>query len=671
MALSQGSWSPTSGMRENWLVQVYKTDESAFQAYSFFDQTVNSVAYSGIILNNPSIRESINLFDSRSSTSNLSITISNHGSESDNLLFGSNYYLNGDVKIFSNLQSGTISNFDNIPQIYFGRLESLQHNESSVTLNIVARRPWDNIVVPNTYSAEKVLAPLVYGDYTGNSSEFPKTGTDNWYPAPFTNSDSNGANYVIGTTAATSLNPSKYLKNYDGFVPYFGNPSNSRTVSGVEVVEIDQRGLYTTQLSPNANSQSSSGSDITETNMANIYDQDDSTFGTVAINAILGEAGSVNQTHVESFTIPQTGENSLINLEYQLTQLVQQGGMSNGAVQIQIQTSGGNSSTVTKTAVMGSKATLQFSVSSAVTTINVSLQFTGSASSAGSLSMTVKLFELFAPENKSDDEVGLVYVEADGLPKSYSSGTATKMHEFHRDLLQRFLGFTNIDTTSFNALDTDRAWTGRYWQLEQKPIKQILDQMAFEGGFVYTYSATGTIKYIHVKNSYSSQDHSNLDKNDVANVQISHTPVGSLITDMVVNYDKHPAKNVYRSQATATNSTIRSNYNIASNESKHTFNLDMLVTGQGADIDVSDDDPNDGFINYYGNLRINPRVIIRCDIVNPAFFDMELGDIVTIGTMIPAKSFNKSFSSRHFMITGLTRSSGRLSIEMLDVTKNS
>ena len=100
-------------------------------------------------------------------------------------------------------------------------------------------------------------------------------------------------------------------------------------------------------------------------------------------------------------------------------------------------------------------------------------------------------------------------------------------------------------------------------------------------------------------------------------------------------------------------------------------NLDMLVTGQGADIDVSDDDPNDGFINYYGNLRINPRVIIRCDIVNPAFFDMELGDIVTIGTMIPAKSFNKSFSSRHFMITGLTRSSGRLSIEMLDVTKNS
>ena len=146
MSISQGSWSPASGMRENWLVQVFKTDESAFQAYSFFDQTVNSVAYSGIILNNPSIRESINLFDSRSSLSNVTIEIDNSGNESENLLFGSNYYLNGDVKIFSNLESGTVSNFDNIPQIYFGRLESITHNDRSISLNIVAKRPWENIL---------------------------------------------------------------------------------------------------------------------------------------------------------------------------------------------------------------------------------------------------------------------------------------------------------------------------------------------------------------------------------------------------------------------------------------------------------------------------------------------------------------------------------------------
>ena len=71
MALSQGSWSPTSGMKENWLVQVYETDASGFKAFSFYDQTVNSVAYSGIILNSPNIRESINIFNSTSRIGNL------------------------------------------------------------------------------------------------------------------------------------------------------------------------------------------------------------------------------------------------------------------------------------------------------------------------------------------------------------------------------------------------------------------------------------------------------------------------------------------------------------------------------------------------------------------------------------------------------------------------
>ena len=667
MSISQGSWSPASGMRENWLVQVFKTDESAFQAYSFFDQTVNSVAYSGIILNNPSIRESINLFDSRSSLSNVTIEIDNSGNESENLLFGSNYYLNGDVKIFSNLESGTVSNFDNIPQIYFGRLESITHNDRSISLNIVAKRPWENIVIPNSYSAQKILAPLVYGDYTGNDSKFPGSGTDNWYPAPFTNSDSNGANYTTGTTARTGLNPSRYLENYDGFVPYFGFPSDTRTVSGVEVVEIDQRGLYTFNLSPNANSQTSSGSDITETNMANVYDNDESTFGTVSIDAIQGSPGSVNQTHVEAFTIVQTGANSLINLKYQVTQLSQTGNMASGAVQIQIQTSGGNSSTVTKTAVMGSAATLQFSVSSAVTTISVSLQFTGTVSSgSGTLSMDVKLFEISAPEDKSDDEIKVIYVEADGLTKSFSSGTATKLHEFHRDLFYRFLGIT-ATPVGYSDLDSARSWTGRFWSLKQKPIKKLLDKFAFEGGFVYTYSAAGVLKYIFVKNSYSSADHS-LDKNDIANVLISHTSANDLLTDITVNHDKHPAKDSFRSQTTASDSTTRSNYNFATNEGKITQNLDALVSGIGSDITGASNNPNDGFIEYYGNLRNQPRVILRADVVNPALFDMELGDICSFSSMIPTKAFNKSFSSRFFMVTSLSRSSGKLNAQFIDVT---
>ena len=74
-------------------------------------------------------------------------------------------------------------------------------------------------------------------------------------------------------------------------------------------------------------------------------------------------------------------------------------------------------------------------------------------------------------------------------------------------------------------------------------------------------------------------------------------------------------------------------------------------------------------MNYYGNLKAEPRVIIKAEVVNPAKFTMEIGDICTFSSMLPTKAFNKSYSGRYFMITELVRSSGKLSATFLDVTK--
>ena len=197
------------------------------------------------------------------------------------------------------------------------------------------------------------------------------------------------------------------------------------------------------------------------------------------------------------------------------------------------------------------------------------------------------------------------------------------------------------------------------------PAKRFLDKIQFEGGFVSTFSSSGDVKYIFVKNSYSSADHT-LDKNDLTNINYSHTPLSSLITDILVNHDPHPAKNNYRSQTTASDSTIRGNYNISSAKVIN-YNLDALVGGIGSDLTPST--PNAGFIDYYGNLRCSPRVIIRAGIVNPTLFDMELGDICTFSSMLPATAFNKSFSGAYFMVTSLTRSSGKLQGEFIDVTE--
>ena len=137
--------------------------------------------------------------------------------------------------------------------------------------------------------------------------------------------------------------------------------------------------------------------------------------------------------------------------------------------------------------------------------------------------------------------------------------------------------------------------------------------------------------------------------------------------DITVNYDRHPAKSEYRSQAVDSDSTLRTNYNIASGEQKHTFNLDYLVTGQGSDMDTSSD-ANGGFINYYGNLLVSPRTIINAQIVNPAKFGAELGDICTFSSMPTTKAFNKTFSSIYYMITSIQRKSGTINCEFTNVT---
>jgi hypothetical protein len=227
-------------MRENWLVQIDDSSGSNKKYYSFFDQTVSSVAYSGRILNKPSIRESINLFGSTSTTSNLSLEIDNTDETTDTLLFGSNTYLNRDVRVYSCLESGTVANFNNIPLIYTGRLESMTHNENSVSLNIVAKMPWDNVSIPNVYSVEKVLAPIAYGDFTGNDSLYPGTGTDNWRPAPFTKADAANAFFIPGTIADGTLDSktSQYVPTRDGFVPFETQSGGTTTTGSVETITV-------------------------------------------------------------------------------------------------------------------------------------------------------------------------------------------------------------------------------------------------------------------------------------------------------------------------------------------------------------------------------------------------------------------------------------------------
>ena len=670
MALSKGSWSPASGMRENWLIQVYETDGSGFKSFSFFDQTVNSVAYSGILINNPSIRESINIFSSSFSVSNLSLELQDDSDLRKAFLFGSNYYLNGDVKVFSCLESGTVANLNNVPQIYQGRLESVSHNDNIVTLNIVAKRPYDNVTVPNVYSAEKVVAPLAYGDYSGNAVIKTNGTPNNWRAIPFTKFDSTGMSFISGTLAETSQEVATYIPNYDMFIKYHGGDYDNATAGNVKVFKIPVSGKHIYQVAPVSNSAITTSTEIVAANLDNTYDLDDSSEGTLTFP--VGSVSAATYSYKERYvfdsvleigqqakvTYDVTGYNNLDNVNVQLILLDADGANAGTGIEAEVASN------------LSNRTSFVIATADAVS-VDVLVKF--EYSSGASPAAVVEIKEVFAYITKFKEDVEIIYTAADGETQGYKGSTTrvTRIHEAHRSFVHNILGVDtdgagSADPDGWSDLDTARSsWTCRYNLLKPMPAKRFLDKIQFEGGFVSTFSSSGDVKYIFVKNSYSSADHT-LDKNDLTNINYSHTPLSSLITDILVNHDPHPAKNNYRSQTTASDSTIRGNYNISSAKVIN-YNLDALVGGIGSDLTPST--PNAGFIDYYGNLRCSPRVIIRAGIVNPTLFDMELGDICTFSSMLPATAFNKSFSGAYFMVTSLTRSSGKLQGEFIDVTE--
>jgi len=230
--------------------------------------------------------------------------------------------------------------------------------------------------------------------------------------------------------------------------------------------------------------------------------------------------------------------------------------------------------------------------------------------------------------------------------------------------------YTTLDLSStptgWSDLDTDRSgWNIRYWLLEPEDLKSVLDKLAFEGGFNWYLKADGqTIKYIHLPDTPSS-DHT-LTEDDINNLKISHVPFNSLITKSEYSYEKHPAENRYISTATYTDSTLRTNYNIGTEDNVKQIKLDALVAnvtgGTGA---------NASHGNYYDTIYSTVNILASCDVINDSIgYAIELGDFIQWSSM-PTEPFGANFSSNYYIVTSIKRSPGKTSIETMAVPDTS
>lgn len=711
---------------ENWVFQLYYDDEGAsdFKGFSFTDTTIDSVYYRGIVSNSPNIRNSIDLVNSKANTGNLELEIINidyQGADISKLFFGgSNKYINRQVKVYSQLSEN--SALSDCLLIYTGRIIGTTHNDKTINFQIVAKRPFDFIEIPNTKTTEgKKWIPVSYGEFEVNPSSYYSTvpsnedgnfevstlrfrselTAKNLRPIPFNRRVGENMDFISG--AGTVGEYGNYRQEYwdEGsgvFIPLIEN------VEDVVVAPISNDGAYILPVHnelkrafafrPISHTVVDDEIDFYNTGsypVTNIYDGDQDTFAYIYILA--GSYGDDQSHYLKyDFELPFP-EGDMTEAHGYIVYEVLSSTITGSFNYIDLKMQGHILERLSSINNTQEKRIWRYD-NWTENVVSIELE----VKSDEDVGLVLRIYDIFVTaEMKSrDDQTKIIYAGGVGEIASYTGGASaviSRMHEAHRDLLAKF---TDYDEASISGWDTDFEnnrlfWKIRDWILEPTPLLEKLEQYQYEGGFIFTFE-NDSGRYIHIKDSYSSGDIDfTLEKNDINNVKISHTPFKSIVTQIELEYERHPTEGKYDKSVTLKNTTSRSNWILKgeanSKENIKQISLDSLV--QGADEitdgnikiqsgvalydtadsnDIQTSEPNVGFVNYYNNIHGDIKLLVACNIVNPKYYGIECGDIVQFSE-IGFEPFGYNFQSDDivFMVTEVSRKVGVLGVKFREV----
>tara|TARA_R100001510_G_C7655810_1_gene215219 strand:+ start:3076 stop:5892 length:2817 start_codon:yes stop_codon:yes gene_type:complete len=681
------------------------------------DTTVDNNFYPGAVLNkNVSVRDSINITNGTSTTSNVSLNVANVVFDGIDLykkiLNGTNNYLNKEVRVYA--QFNRSDSISNCQRIFTGRLVDIQLDEKQkLSLQINAHRPWDKIEFPQVKSLNDIYQPVAYGDYIEHGDKsLVREHTNALYPAPFKRKGITDDHLIITTKSHSDMRPHYYDRSADAFLPIKADNYIAQTKdleSGYDTnvnIGVVSRELQR-RFRLNATAISSKGTS-TFNNVENLtFDEYNGTNGIV--HNFTGNNSTISQKDVFYNYACELKKINDSDVDIKGV-IATPSSQVNADIFIKIRYSGASGNiyngtypaNTTKAITQPNGLAGQVSVSdSAYGAIGISiannnlntvrLQTQITSVDSNDITLEIKITDLvlyFDIQESYDESKGLtnnsistssglknLYIGADGLTASWDNGAISHGHDIHRDLLMRFAGLGSYDPINYSALNTDRAidnWKGRYWTLETVSLKDVLDKLAYEFSFCYKMDSSGLLKYIYVvqTSEYDTLKNNgnvlNMTKDDLSNIQISTNGLDELTTKMIVNNHLHPAETGrYYNSVTATNAETRAKYNLGAKEGIKTEFLDINV---GTTPTSPNSDCNADFYSYYDNLIGEIKTIIKCNVVNPAKgCQLETGDIVTF-TDMPVEMFGTDFSSsKYFMIVETKRSPGKVSITAREV----
>tara|TARA_Y100000004_G_scaffold196716_1_gene267732 strand:+ start:2838 stop:5051 length:2214 start_codon:yes stop_codon:yes gene_type:complete len=265
------------------------------------------------------------------------------------------------------------------------------------------------------------------------------------------------------------------------------------------------------------------------------------------------------------------------------------------------------------------------------------------------------------------DNLEYVYSGGDGLTDNgwNSNSAITEIHEAHRDLIHRFTSYTNSNTpinwSSGTNINSAKDWKIRKWVNTPTLLSNVLDELQFEGGFIFRFDSQNQGQYIYIPDSITVNH--TISQEDMENVDVSITSMDKVITSMDIEYEKHPALNEYVSKVSASNSTAISDLLVGTNENKKTFKLNALVSEPAT---TPSSNPNDDFYTYYNNILGSQKLIVKSNIINPKYYGIDIGDFVKFDNM-PFEPFGFSWSDKTFMVISVDRKLGSLNVIFREV----
>lgn len=659
-------------IQDNWRVRLYYGTGSDY--IEFADTSIHTTGGTfafPIVTNISSIRESIDLAKCVSKTSNVSVTLANVKIDgtlvSDTLSAltpASGVFVNHEVRIYSSLNG----NFSQSTQIYTGRLRGISWSDSEVELDIEPNQPWDFISIPNVQADSGRYFPVVYGDYTANTStpgsEALCTSLSMW-PVEIDTRTGGEAFGLVHDTISSGGKLHIYEESTDSLVPV------TDSSDAVTDASVDYRGgdaMPASTLFRHAwkfKAEQYEGSEtntFTNPHLATDYKREADTTHTAATD-VLSVTPAIGDTGYLPLNFPRTSMK--MTGVYTVT-VVWTATASSGTPTGTMQISSSDSSIAGTTNMNVGSGQQTYTFTGGTTGDAppewIKITANGSFYAGGSVDITVQIWDVIITTEVEIDTTGdataqaravegidMLYCGADGFDGGWTSGPtpASTVQEIHRDMLIRYTGMTAATPDGYTALDTARSgWDARLWLNEPEEIRGVLEQLQYEGQFVFAWAVDGDPRYIFVKSSYSSGDVSATIQagRDTSEIKYSLTPFSDIISKQEIKYQRHPADDSrYLSSYTKTN-TARSNFNFATEENVAQIELDYLCASVSSHATITD--------LVFGS----PKRLIACDLVRPELWVLEVGDIIQLED-----------SSVYYMITDVTRQQARFSIKAREV----